>query len=89
MTEDDLYACSAGRRAGLSVCGAAWQRRFPAVAAPYIIFSIPTDVAGDVFCGQAESTLHIQVDVWAETNDEARALRLRPFPGWKCFHLSR
>ena len=49
---------------------------YPAVAAPYIIFSIPTDVAGDVFCGQAESTLHIQVDVWAETNDEARALRL-------------
>jgi hypothetical protein len=46
------------------------------VAAPYIIFSIPTDVAGDVFCGQAESTLRIQVDVWAETNDEARALRL-------------
>ncbi|WP_324658208.1 hypothetical protein [Klebsiella pneumoniae] len=38
--------------------------------------TLTTDVAGDVFCGQAESTLRIQVDVWAETNDEARALRL-------------
>lgn len=50
----------------------------PAVSTPYVIFSIPTNVAGDVFCGRAESTLRIQVDVWAETNDEARALRPTP-----------
>ncbi|HHT0500781.1 DUF3168 domain-containing protein [Klebsiella quasipneumoniae subsp. quasipneumoniae] len=47
----------------------------PAVPVPYVIFSIPTEVSGDVLCGQAESTLHIQVDVWAKTNDEARTLR--------------
>jgi hypothetical protein len=42
-----------------------------------------------MFSGQAESTLRIQVDVWAETNDEARALRLDALARLQCFHLSR
>lgn len=78
MTEDDIYALLAPLADGrvYPYVVPLGSDDLPAVAAPYIIFSIPTDVAGDVFCGQAESTLHIQIDVWAETNDEARALRL-------------
>ncbi|HBU5856674.1 TPA: DUF3168 domain-containing protein [Klebsiella pneumoniae] len=78
MTEDDLYdllsTLADGRVYPYVV--PLGSDGLPAVSTPYVIFSIPTDVAGDVFCGQAESTLRIQVDVWAETNDEARALRL-------------
>lgn len=78
MTEDDIYdllSRLAGGRVYPYVVPLG-SDGLPDVPAPYIIYSIPTDVSGDVFCGQAESTLHIQVDVWAETNDEARALRL-------------
>lgn len=77
MTEDDIYpllATLAGGRVYPYVVPLG-NDDLPAVPAPYVIFSIPTDVSGDVLCGQAESTLHIQVDVWAETNDEARAIR--------------
>ncbi|PXH22509.1 DUF3168 domain-containing protein [Klebsiella variicola] len=78
MTEDDLYDLLSSLADGrvYPYVVPLGSDDLPAVAAPYIIFSIPTDVSGDVFCGQAESTLRIQVDVWAETNDEARALRL-------------
>ncbi|VTN74414.1 Protein of uncharacterised function (DUF3168) [Klebsiella variicola] len=77
MTEDDLYDLLSPLADGrVYPYVVSLGSGLPDVPAPYIIFSIPTDVAGDVFCGQAESTLRIQVDVWAETNDEARALRL-------------
>ena len=78
MTEDDLYDLLSPLADGrvYQYVVSLGSDGLPDVPAPYIIFSIPTDVAGDVFCGQAESTLRIQVDVWAETNDEARALRL-------------
>ncbi|HBX0049575.1 TPA: DUF3168 domain-containing protein, partial [Klebsiella pneumoniae] len=78
MTEDDLYDLLSPLAEGrvYPYVVSLGSDGLPDVPAPYIIFSIPTDVAGDVFCGQAESTLRIQVDVWAETNDEARALRL-------------
>ena len=78
MTEDDLYDLLSPLADGrvYPYVVSLGSDGLPDVPAPYIIFSIPTDVSGDVFCGQAESTLRIQVDVWAETNDEARALRL-------------
>ncbi|HBQ1255981.1 TPA: DUF3168 domain-containing protein [Klebsiella pneumoniae] len=47
----------------------------PSVPSPYVIVSFPSDVSGDVFCGPAESTLRIQVDVWAKSGVEARAIR--------------
>ncbi len=77
MTEDDLYDLLSPLADGrvYPYVVSLGSDGLPDVPAPYIIFSIPTEVSGDVFCG-AESTLRIQVDVWAETNDEARALRL-------------
>ena len=78
MTEDDIYDLLSPLADGrvYPYVVPLGGDGLPDVTAPYVIFSIPTDVSGDVYCGQGESTLHIQVDVWAETNDEARALRL-------------
>lgn len=81
MTEDDIYTLLAPLADGrvYPYVVPLGSDNLPAVATPYIIFSSPTDVSGDVFCGQAESTLHIQVDVWAKTNDEAGHFDLMPF----------
>lgn len=54
MTEDDLYdllsTLADGRVYPYVV--PLGSDGLPAVSTPYVIFSIPTDVAGDVFCGQ-------------------------------------
>ncbi|AYE16594.1 TPA: DUF3168 domain-containing protein [Escherichia coli] len=78
MTEDNVYALLKSLVDGrvYPYVVPLGSDNLPAVDVPYIVFSIPSDVSGDVFCGPAESTLHIQVDVWADTNDEARAIRL-------------
>lgn len=91
MTEDDLYDLLSSLADGrvYPYVVPLGSDGLPAVSTPYVIFSIPTDVAGDVFCGRAESTLRIQVDVWAETNDEARALRTDAWLACRFFHLSR
>ncbi|EST59165.1 hypothetical protein K151_1993 [Proteus hauseri ZMd44] len=47
----------------------------PAITAPWCVFSL-YDVKGDVLKGQAETMTNIQVDVYADTIDEARTLRL-------------
>lgn len=49
----------------------------PAVSPPWIVYSLPSDTASDVFCGQAETESLIQVDIYADTIDEASALRIR------------
>lgn len=51
MTEDDIYALLAPLADGrvYPYVVPLGSDDLPAVAAPYIIFSIPTDVAGDVF----------------------------------------
>lgn len=53
MTEDDLYdllsTLADGRVYPYVV--PLGSDGLPAVSTPYVIFSIPTDVAGDVFCG--------------------------------------
>lgn len=46
-----------------------------AVSAPWIVFSIISENFGDTFCGPAEETAALQVDVYATSTDEARAIR--------------
>jgi len=45
------------------------------VLPPWVVFSLPSDVMSDVFCGQAESAVTVQVDVYSRDMDEARAIR--------------
>ncbi len=54
MTEDDLYGLPSPLADGrvYPYVVSLGSDGLPDVPAPYIIFSIPTDVAGDVFCGQ-------------------------------------
>ncbi|MEI2264235.1 DUF3168 domain-containing protein [Erwinia sp. CGal63] len=71
MTEADIYPLI-GSLAGGNV--------FPYVApsgtaAPWVVFLLPTAVSGDVFCDQAETASTLQIDAWAQSVDEARALR--------------
>lgn len=71
MTEADIYPLI-GSLAGGNV--------FPYVApsgtaAPWVVFLLPTAVSGDVFCGQAETSGTLQIDAWAQSVDEARAIR--------------
>lgn len=47
----------------------------PAIAPPWITFTLVSQVYGDTFCDVAEETSALQVDVYAQTVDEARALR--------------
>lgn len=71
MMEADVYPLI-GSLAGGSV--------FPYVAPsgtspPWVIFLLPTSVSGDVLCGQAETANTLQIDAWAQSVDEARAIR--------------
>lgn len=47
----------------------------PAVEPPWVVFSLPSDVSNDTLCGQAESRVSLQVDVYSRTIDEARSIR--------------
>jgi len=47
----------------------------PSVSPPWIIFSIVDDVSADVLCGQAESRVSVQVDVYSTSIAESRSLR--------------
>lgn len=91
MTEDDLYdllsTLADGRVYPYVV--PLGSDGLPAVSTPYVIFSIPTDVAGDVFCGQAESTLRIQVDVWLKRMTKPERYAWTPWLACRFFHLSR
>lgn len=42
---------------------------------PWVVLSIISDVSADVLGGQAESSVSVQIDAWALTLKEARALR--------------
>lgn len=77
MNEDDLYALLSPLAEGrvypyvapLSNDGK------PSVSPPWIIYSIVSDVSADVLCGQAESRVSVQVDVFSTTITESRDLR--------------
>lgn len=47
----------------------------PAIVAPWITFTFVSQNYGDTFCGTAEENSALQVDVYASTTDEARAIR--------------
>ncbi|MEG1113061.1 MAG: hypothetical protein RSE65_20360 [Hafnia sp.] len=77
MTEDDLYPLLASLAGGkvypyVAPLGNDGQ---PSIVPPWVIFSIITDVAADVLCGQAESAVSVQVDVYSCAITEARAIR--------------
>ena len=77
MTEDDLYpllAPLAGGQVYPYVAPLGGDGK-PSVSPPWIIFSIVSDVSTDVLCGQAESRVSVQVDVYSATITESRSLR--------------
>ncbi|AGN83567.1 DUF3168 domain-containing protein [Enterobacter sp. R4-368] len=51
------------------------QQGQPAVAPPWITFTLVDQVYGDTLCGPAEENSALQVDVYSRTVDESRALR--------------
>ncbi|EAX8475145.1 DUF3168 domain-containing protein [Salmonella enterica subsp. enterica] len=71
MTESDIFPLLAGLADG---------RVYPYVAPldtppPWVVFTLPDEASADAFAGPAESTIAIQVDVYATSPDEARAIR--------------
>ncbi|WP_318386404.1 DUF3168 domain-containing protein [Enterobacter sp.] len=71
MTEADIYPRLSALAAG---------NVFPYLApqgtsAPWVIYLLPSSAGEDVFCGPAETASTVQVDAWASSIDEARALR--------------
>ncbi|CAM7522091.1 DUF3168 domain-containing protein [Enterobacter hormaechei] len=77
MTEDDLFPLLeplAGGQVYPYVAPLGSDGK-PSVSPPWIIFSIITEAAADVLCGQAESAVSVQVDVYSSTITEARTVR--------------
>ena len=77
MNEDDIYSLLSPLADGqvypyLAPLGTDGT---PSVSPPWILFSIVDDVSADVLCGQAESRVSVQVDVYATTITESRSLR--------------
>ena len=77
MTEDDLYLLLRPLAGGqvypyVAPLGSDGQ---PSISPPWIIFSIVDDVSADVLCGQAESRVSVQVDVYSTSIAESRSLR--------------
>ncbi len=71
MTESDIFPLLADLAGG---------RVYPYVAPldtppPWVVFALPSEALADTFAGPAESTIAIQVDVYATSPDEARAIR--------------
>lgn len=71
MTEADIYPHLSALAGG---------NVFPYMApqgtsAPWVIYLLPSSSGEDVFCGPAETAITVQVDAWASSIDEARALR--------------
>ena len=77
MTEDDLYLLLkplAGGQVYPYVAPLGSDGK-PSISPPWLIFSLISEVATDVFCGHAESGISVQVDVYSLTLKEARSLR--------------
>ncbi|WP_313363824.1 DUF3168 domain-containing protein [Mixta calida] len=71
MTEADIYPLI-----GSLADGNVYPYVAPAgTAPPWVVFLLPSAVAEEVFCGQAETASTLQIDAWASSIDEARALR--------------
>ncbi len=77
MNEDNIYALLSSLAEGrvypyVAPLGSDGK---PSVSPPWIIFSIVDDVSADVLCGQAESRVSVQVDVYSTSIAESRSLR--------------
>ncbi|MFS2056949.1 DUF3168 domain-containing protein [Kosakonia cowanii] len=77
MTEADAYALLRALADGQVYPGVVPlnSQGEPAVAPPWITFTLVVQTYGDTFCGPAEEETSLQVDVYASSADEARALR--------------
>ncbi|WP_367165917.1 DUF3168 domain-containing protein [Kosakonia cowanii] len=77
MTEADVYALIGALAYGQVYPGVVPlnSQGEPAVAPPWVIFTLVDQVYGDTLCGPAEEDTALQVDVYASSVDEARALR--------------
>ncbi|TKI02764.1 tail completion protein gp17 [Martelella alba] len=77
MTEADIYSVLGGLAGGqvypyvapLNPQGDA------AISPPWVVFSLISEVDSDVMCGQAEGFITLQVDVYAQSIDDASAIR--------------
>ncbi|EKN6080301.1 DUF3168 domain-containing protein [Yersinia enterocolitica] len=45
------------------------------ISPPWVVFSLPSNVSDDVIDGQAATASMLQIDAYARTIDEARAIR--------------
>ena len=77
MTEVDVYALIGALADGQVYPGVVPlnSEGEPAVAPPWITFTLVDQVYGDTLCGPAEEDTALQVDVYASSVDDARALR--------------
>ncbi|EIZ2213049.1 tail completion protein gp17 [Cronobacter sakazakii] len=71
MTEADIYPRLSALAGGNVFPYVAPQ----GTAAPWVIYLLPSAAGEDAFCGPAETAFTLQVDTWASSIDEARALR--------------
>jgi hypothetical protein len=91
MTEDDLYDLLSPLADGrvYPYVVPLGSDDLPAVAAPYIIFSIPTDVAGDVFWARQSRRCAFRLMYGLKRMTKPERYAWRPWLACRCFHLSR
>lgn len=71
MTEADIYTVLKDLAGGQ-----VYPYVAPAgTAPPWVVFLLPSETTADTLGGTAESTASVQVDVYADTLDDARAIR--------------
>lgn len=78
MTEADVYPLIKHLASGQVYPYIAPQKQDgsgPAILPPWVVFSLPSNVTDDVLDGQAATASMLQIDVYARTIDEARAIR--------------
>nr|DAF90427.1 MAG TPA: tail component [Myoviridae sp. ctdyF5] len=76
MTEDTLYSLLSSLAGGqvYPYVAPLNENGSPSISPPWVVFSLPSEVSEDTLCGQAETSVTIQVDVYATRVKEARAL---------------
>lgn len=77
MNEDDLYRLLSPLAGGqvYPYVAPLGDDGHLSVSPPWLIFSIISDVSADVLCGQAESGISVQIDVYSRSIVEAREIR--------------
>lgn len=78
MTEADIYPLIkhlAGGQVYPYVAPQKTDGSGPAISPPWVVFILPSSMTDDVLDGQAATASMLQIDVYARTIDEARAIR--------------